>query len=51
MQGLVPRRGRWFESIQAHRFRLVRDRALLYAFRDTPGRLGEIAKYGLMTWT
>ena len=31
----------------AHRFRLVRDRALLYAFWDTPGRLGEIAKLGL----
>ena len=28
----------------AHRFRLVRDRALLYAFWDTPGRLAEIAK-------
>ncbi len=31
----------------AHRFRLVRDRALLYVFRDTPGRLGEIAKLRL----
>ena len=28
----------------AHRFRLVRDRALLYTFWDTPGRLAEIAK-------
>ncbi len=32
----------------AHRFRLVRDRALLYAFWDTPGRLAEIA--GLRTY-
>ena len=31
----------------AHRFRLVRDRALLYAFWDTPGRLAEIAKLTL----
>ena len=31
----------------AHHFRLVRDRALLYAFWDTPGRLGEIAKLPL----
>ena len=31
----------------AHRFRLVRDRALLYAFWETPGRLGEIAKLRL----
>ena len=31
----------------AHRFRLVRDRALLYAFWDTPGRLAEIAKLRL----
>ena len=31
----------------AHRFRLVRDRALLYAFWDTPGRLSEIAKLQL----
>ena len=31
----------------AHRFRLVRDRALLYAFWDTPGRLAEIAKLEL----
>ena len=31
----------------AHRFRLVRDRALLYAFWDTPGRLSEIAKLRL----
>ena len=31
----------------AHRFRLVRDRALLYAFWDTPGRLAEIAKLQL----
>ena len=31
----------------AHRFRLVRDRAVLYAFCDTPGRLGEIAKLRL----
>ncbi len=28
----------------AHRFRLARDRAILYAFWDTPGRLAEIAK-------
>ena len=28
----------------AHRFRLSRDRAVLYAFWDTPGRLAEIAK-------
>ena len=31
----------------AHRFRLVRDRALLYTFWDTPGRLAEIAKLRL----
>ena len=31
----------------AHRFRLVRDRAVLYAFWDTPGRLSEIAKMRL----
>ena len=31
----------------AHRFRLVRDRAILYAFWDTPGRLSEIAKLRL----
>lgn len=31
----------------AHRFRLSRDRALLYAFWDTPGRLSEIAKLQL----
>ena len=31
----------------AHRFRLVRDRAVLYAFCDTPGRLSEIAKLRL----
>ena len=28
----------------AHRFRLARDRAILYAFWDTPGRLAEIVK-------
>ena len=31
----------------AHRFRLVRDRAILYAFWDTPGRLAEIANLQL----
>ena len=31
----------------AHRFRLVRDRAALYASWDTPGRLSEIAKLRL----
>ena len=31
----------------AHRFRLVRDRAILYAFWDTPGRLAEIANLRL----
>ena len=31
----------------AHRFRLVRDRAVLYPFWDTPGRLSEIAKLRL----
>ena len=31
----------------AHHFRLVRDRAMLYAFWDTPGRLAEIAKLRL----
>ena len=31
----------------ADRFHLVRDRALLYAFWDTPGRLSEIAKLEL----
>ena len=31
----------------AHRFRLVRNRAILYAFWDTPGRLSEIAKLQL----
>ena len=31
----------------AHRFRLTRDRAVLYAFWDTPGRLSEIAKLTL----
>ena len=31
----------------AHRFRLVRDRAVLYAFWETPGRLSEIAKLRL----
>ena len=31
----------------AHRFRLVRDRAVLYVFWDTPGRLSEIAKLRL----
>ena len=31
----------------AHRFRLSRDRAILYAFWDTPGRLTEIAKLQL----
>ena len=30
-----------------HRFRPVRDRAVLYAFWDTPGRLSEIAKLQL----
>ena len=30
-----------------HHFRLVRDRALLYTFWDTPGRLAEIAKLQL----
>ena len=34
-------------TTSAHRFRLVRDRALLYAFWDTPGRLGEIAELRL----
>ena len=34
-------------SSPAHRFRLSRDRALLYAFWDTPGRLAEIAKLEL----
>ena len=32
----------------AHRFRLSRDRAVLYAFWDTPGRLSEIAKLRLV---
>ena len=31
----------------AHRLRLVRDRAFLYTFWDTPGRLAEIAKLRL----
>ena len=31
----------------ARRFRLLRDRAILYAFWDTPGRLAEIAKLRL----
>lgn len=31
----------------AHRFRLVRDRTLLYVLWDTPGRLSEIAKLQL----
>ena len=31
----------------AHRFRLMRNRALLYMLWDTPGRLTEIAKLGL----
>ena len=31
----------------AHRFRLSRDRAVLYAFWDTPGRLSEIGKLQL----
>ena len=31
----------------AHRFRLVRDRALLYTLWDTPGRLAEIARLRL----
>ena len=31
----------------AHRFRLSRDRAILYAFWDTPGRFAEIAKLQL----
>ena len=31
----------------AHRFRLTRNRAVLYAFWDTPGRLSEIAKLRL----
>ena len=31
----------------AHRFRLVRDRAILYVFWDTPGRLSEVAKLRL----
>ena len=31
----------------AHRFPLVRDRAVLYAFWDTPGRLSETAKLQL----
>ena len=31
----------------AQRYRLVRDRAVLYASRDTPGRLSEIAKLRL----
>ena len=31
----------------AYRFRLVRDRAILYAFWDTPGRLAEIANLRL----
>ena len=31
----------------AHHFRLIRDRALLYVFWDTPGRLAEIAKLRL----
>ena len=36
-----------FARTPAHRFRLVRDRAILYAFWDTPGRLAEIANLRL----
>ena len=36
-----------FARTPAHRFRLARDRAVLYAFWDTPGRLSEIAKLRL----
>ena len=31
----------------AHRFRLIRSRAVLYMFWDTPGRLGEISELRL----
>ena len=31
----------------AHRFRLTRDRAVLYVFWDTPGRLSEVTKLRL----
>ena len=34
-------------STPAHRFRLVRSRALLYMLRDTPRRMGEISKLRL----
>ena len=35
----------------AHRFRLARNRAVLYLLWDAPGRRNEIAMLGLGTWT
>ena len=44
MRDLLTLTDPYLARTPAHRFRLVRDRALLYTFWDTPGRLAEIAK-------
>ena len=47
MRDLLTHADPFLARTPTHRFRLVRDRALLYAFWDTPGRLAEIAKLRL----
>ena len=48
MRDLLPLAAPVLARTPAHRFRLVCDRALLYSFWDTPGRLAEIAKLRLV---
>ena len=48
MRDLLPLAAPVLARTSAHRFRLVCDRALLYSFWDTPGRLAEIAKSRLV---
>ena len=48
MRDLLPLAAPVLARTPAHRFRLVCDRALLYSFWDTPGRLAEIAKSRLV---
>ena len=47
MRGLLTLANPSLARTPAHRFRLVRDREVMYAFWDTPGRLSEIAKLRL----
>ena len=47
MRGLLTLADPALARTPAHRFRLVRDRALLYTVWDAPGRLAEIAKLRL----